>query len=119
MIASHPVKQLSGETAVSVIASGEPRGGSAGRDFYCDFGKLGRTVGGDNYPSFGVDSVITVVIVHNMYPFILVLEQDQISCSCFCGGDATCTGSFFRAVSMWDLIFQRVWDSARIALNWV
>ena len=60
MIASHPVKQFSGETAVSVITSGEPIGGSAGLDFYCDFGKLRRTVVGGNDPSFGVDSVITV-----------------------------------------------------------
>ena len=85
IIACHPVKQFSGQASISVIASGESIGGSAGLDFYCDLGKLRCTVVGDNDPSFGVDSVISVVIVHKNYPFILVVEQDQISCSCFLG----------------------------------
>ena len=60
IIACHPVKQFSGQTAVSVIASGEPISGSAGLDFYCDFGKLRCTVVGNDDPSFGIYSVITI-----------------------------------------------------------
>ena len=70
IIACHPVKKFPGQTAVSVIASGEPIGGSAGLNFYCNLGKMGRTVVGNNDPSFGIDSVITAVIVHKNNPFI-------------------------------------------------
>ena len=83
IVAGHPVKKFSGQAAISIIASGEPIGSSAGLDFYRNFGKLRRTVVRHNDPPFGINSVIANVFVHKNYPFILAVEQDQISCSCF------------------------------------
>ena len=47
---------------VSVIASGESIGGSAGLDFYCDFGKLRCTVVVNDNAAFFVDGVISAFL---------------------------------------------------------